>query len=688
MFKHAGLRSKMLLAICSIVLVSYVATISWVTIKASETAKREAEEIAEEIAYKYGGKVKSEIDNAMDTVRTIAFVFEGLINSDNPPKRSDLNKILKQVLIKNPHIIAIDTCWEPNALDGKDSEFIKQPGHDSTGRFVPYWYRENGIIKVEPLVNFDTEAWYQEPRRTGKEIFTDPYVYPVGGKDVLMATVVAPIKKGEKFVGIVAIDISLETFSEMISGIKPFDVGYGYLIANNGFIVAHPVKERAGKLIDDVMSIEESKPLKESIKNGKIYKIVGKSEKEEQDTYQVFVPISIGKTDTPWSIGIVAPVKKIMQDATNLRNSGIIIGTIAFILLFIVVWFISEKVVIQPVNQLVESIKDIAEGDGDLTRRLPVKSKDEIGSLSGWFNTFLDKLQHIIINLAENSREVGSSSNDLLLIAGNLSTGAEDTSEKSNAVTKATEEVSSGIINIAATMEQASNNTDMVATAAEEMTSTIGEIAVNAEKARGISENAVVIAKGASKKMEDLGKAAKDVGDVTATISDISDQTNLLALNATIEAARAGEAGRGFAVVASEIKELALQTATATTEIQNKIDGIQGVTEGTVSEILNISSVISEVNGIISGIATAVEEQSSATTEIAENISQASVGIQDINSRVARSSNVVTGISGDIAGVCENAEDMNEGSRKVHSKSEELANLADKLRSIVETFKV
>ncbi|WP_180141152.1 methyl-accepting chemotaxis protein [Desulfoluna butyratoxydans] len=688
MFGKMGLRGKMLLSICGVVLLSYSVSISYITYNASKMARAEAEEKTLEIASNHGQMIKSELDRAMDVVRTVAHSLEGIKKGDTDPDREQINAMLKNVLRQNPDFIAIDTCWEPNALDGRDAEFIGVPGHDDTGRFVPYWNRGSGNIEVEPLVNFDTEAWYQDPKRSGREIITEPYVYPVGGKDVLMATVVAPIMVEGRFLGIVAVDIALDTFGKMMEKVKPFGTGYGYLVSSGGYIVAHPADEFVGKNVRELVTGKVQTSLLSALEEGQVFAVERETVKDGQMTFQVLAPITVGKTDTPWAIGIVVPLSKVMEGAVKLRNTSIVIGLAGFLMLVAVVWFIAIVLVVKPINGVVDGLRDIAEGEGDLTLRLPINTQDEIGELSTWFNSFIEKLQRIVGDLAGQAGAMEGASGALLDVAGDLSTRADNTSERATSVSGAAEEMTSNINGVAASMEQASANSDMVATAAEEMTATIGEVAKQSETARHISEKAVQQAGGASTKMARLGEAAAAIGSVTEAISEISEQTNLLALNATIEAARAGEAGKGFAVVAGEIKALANQTADATRDIKAQVDGIQGITGESVADIEEVTRVISEVNDIVGTIATAVEEQSVATREIAANISQASQGIQEVNGMVAQSSGVITEITREISEVNTNAADISGGSRSVHGNAEELSQMALALKQVVETFKI
>jgi len=248
--------------------------------------------------------------------------------------------------------------------------------------------------------------------------------------------------------------------------------------------------------------------------------------------------------------------------------------------------------------------------------------------------------------------------------------------------------MSVNIQSVSAAMEQSSSNVNMVASSTEEMTATVNEIAQSAEKARSISESAVKQSKLTSDKMSALGDSAKKIGKVTETITEISEQTNLLALNATIEAARAGEAGKGFAVVANEIKELARQTASATIDIKNQISEMQTTTSMTVKDIETISAVIVDINHVINGIATAVEEQSAASSEISSNISQASLGIAEVNENVAQATVVVADITRDIAEINQQSNQVGEGSFHVQRNAQGLADLASQLQDLVKKFKV
>jgi methyl-accepting chemotaxis protein len=347
--------------------------------------------------------------------------------------------------------------------------------------------------------------------------------------------------------------------------------------------------------------------------------------------------------------------------------------------------FISLSI-IAPITKIVGFTERMSQGD--LTQALDIKGNDEIRVLAGALNRMASNLLKMFKEMDSGVETLSSSSTSLSTISQQMASGAEQTSGKSNRVAAAAVQMSANMNNLAAASEQTSTNVQMVAAASEQMSATINEIAGNTERGRTVTGRAVSKAKNVSNRVAELGKAAMDVGKVTETINEISEQTNLLALNATIEAARAGEAGKGFAVVANEIKDLARQTAAATQDIRIKIEGIQGSTQGTVSEIKQIETVISDIDETVATIAAAVEEQSTSTKEIAGNINQAAQGIQDVNENVAQSSTVSADIAKDVAEVNRAAKEMSESSVQVSTSSDELSKLSESLKQMVKRFKI
>lgn len=363
-------------------------------------------------------------------------------------------------------------------------------------------------------------------------------------------------------------------------------------------------------------------------------------------------------------------------------------GVVFLLLLLLALNFTVNRLIKRPLQLVIDHFEKA--GKGDLTQRMSNNSgsQDEFAEMGAGFNIFMHNVQNMVVELQSSVQVMNASSGELSTLAMGMETGARTSSERTTSVAAAAEEMSANMNSVAAASEQAATNVNMVATATEEMSATISRIAENTEHASSITHTAVEQAKGATEKVNVLGKAASEISKVTEVISEISEQTNLLALNATIEAARAGEAGKGFAVVANEIKVLAKQTSDATQQIKQQIDGIQSSTGATIEEIREITKVIDQVNEIVTTIAKAIEEQAATTSEIGGNVVQAAQGITEVNENVAQTSAVSGEIAGDISGVSGVIQEMSQSAGEVNGRARDLAVLADKLQELISRFRV
>jgi methyl-accepting chemotaxis protein len=390
-----------------------------------------------------------------------------------------------------------------------------------------------------------------------------------------------------------------------------------------------------------------------------------------------------------WQLQLIAENEKARRETTSAIRMALIGGSLVAIAMAIVGGFVLTRGIATPLTAVVANLEQIARGD--LSRDLPPDSQargDEIGTLARATQATIVALRKMLQEISGGIQVLSSSSTELMTSSTQMTTGSQHASDKAHSVATAAEEMSSNIASVAAGMEQTATSLANVATATEQMTSTVGEIAGNSEKARRITGDATRQAEKITEQINQLGHAAREIGKVTETITEISSQTNLLALNATIEAARAGSAGKGFAVVANEIKTLAQQTAAATEDIKARIAGVQSATAGGITEIEKVSRVIAEVSEIVASIAAAIEEQAAATKSIAGNIGEASMGVTDANKRVSESSHVSREIAKDIVDVDRAAGEMATGSDHVRSSAAELSKVAETLTLTVARFHV
>ena len=375
---------------------------------------------------------------------------------------------------------------------------------------------------------------------------------------------------------------------------------------------------------------------------------VGKRFKEASDAVDKTFEVKIKAASTAYEDSNA-------QYRSSWNVTVVVLLTGAVVALFL--GFMIARMIANPLIQTVGVLNRVA--GGDLTPRLDLNTKDEVGQMGTALNQALDSLGTAMRTINESAQSVATSSEELTSVSHQMSSNSEETAAQANVVSAASEQVS--------------KNVQTVAAGAEEMSASIKEIAKNTSEAARVAKEAVEVAEKTNQTITKLGESSAEIGNVIKVITSIAEQTNLLALNATIEAARAGEAGKGFAVVANEVKELAKQTRDATEDISQKIEAIQGSTQESVDAIGRITEVINQVNDIANTIASAVEEQSVTTSEMTRNVEEAAKGSNEI---VAN-----------ITGVAQAAQSTASGATQTQTAAQELARLASELQSEVGQFR-
>ncbi len=446
--------------------------------------------------------------------------------------------------------------------------------------------------------------------------------------------------------------------------------GYFFIYDDTGSLLIHPTLTP-----DD--NVYELYPIFKDHPDGFIeYEYQGEqkvSYKKYIDEWGVTLAVGIDRQD------IVAGL-----DVQMLRNNllvGLLVVAGGVVLTIFLVRSINN-----PLKELAQ--KAVKVGEGDYTISFSSQVDDAIGQLTNSLGVMVEKGKEMMRDIVSSSQSLSASSTELATISDQMVGNAESTTNIADQASGNAQEVTANMQSVSAAMEQSAVNLDMIASASEEMGTTIKEIAENSARARHTTEEAVANTKRSHQTIVELGEAARAIGSITETITEISEQTNLLALNATIEAARAGDAGKGFAVVANEIKELAKETAEATGKIKEAIAGIQGKTGDTVKDIEAITSVINDVNEIVNGIVTAVEEQSITTNEIVNNVSQASQGITEINENVASSNQMTQQMNEAVGLVKERSVEVKQSSQHVRTSADELSRLSEKLTELVSKYKI
>lgn len=368
---------------------------------------------------------------------------------------------------------------------------------------------------------------------------------------------------------------------------------------------------------------------------------------------------------TTYQAGLVDFSYKESQAIVKSAYTWLFIACAVAIMIAIACALLITRSITVPLGSMRSIIQDIAQGEGDLTKRLDASSKDELGETSQWFNVFVDKLHGIISQVAQTTHQVAAASSQLHATAKQMAEGSEEIVAQAGTVATAGEEMSATSGDIAQNCQFAAEGSQHASAAAVSGAQVVDEtIAVM----NSISERV----RNSAQAVESLGSRSDQIGEIVGTIEDIADQTNLLALNAAIEAARAGEQGRGFAVVADEVRALAERTTKATREISEMIKAIQQETKGAVvameegvSEVAKgsekaansgkaLEQILEQINSVtaqIAQVATAAEEQTATTSEISNNMQQIT-GIVSHSARGAQetaiAANQLSGLSEDL----------------------------------------
>jgi methyl-accepting chemotaxis protein len=682
MFRNLKMRWKILLPICTAVVLIFAVFMSITLYKVRETSRQDAEALGREMAESLGMKVARDIDSALGVAQTLADVLAGAKEA-RMVNRKKVIGILRHIIEGHEELYGLWTTWEPDAFDRMDKFYRNYDKFtDENGRFAACWNREGGELVGGHTENFEEDnplsAWYYQPLRTGRQYVTTPVFRKVDGKTMLTVSVSVPIIISGKVVGVAGADIVMDRFSDMVRREVLFDTGYGFALSNEGVIAAHPDAKKLGSVVYGLMAEEVRKPLATAVSKGRNLDFHMIHPETGKDMYYMFVPFKVGSYDKPWSFGVSIPTDEIMADANRLMLlcAGMSVGAVLLMVLIVV---LVARTIVRPVNELAGAAQSVAAGDLEADIRL--RQDDELGMLA-------EALRNMVTSLVEKIAEANAKTEEAekqSRMAENAVREAEEARSQAESarsegmqqaaseleviverVSSSSEELTAQVHNASAGAERQSRRSSEAATAMSQMNSSVLEVARNASDAADstmsardkadagsevvkslmdsitqVSERSAVV----HGQLDSLGGHAENIGRIMNVITDIADQTNLLALNAAIEAARAGDAGRGFAVVADEVRKLAEKTMQATKDVEDAVRTIQdGTRESRISmdeanEVVgrstdlarNAGEALGEIVEIVEtcadqvrGIAGAAEEQSAVSEEI-------STSVQDVN---------------------------------------------------------
>ena len=626
-----SLNAKICIAATALVVASLAITATVIGVKSSGAAEEATMELARTSSREAASALQTRIRANLAFVSALAGAMASTKTAELPLQRPQIDEMVKATLLGAEDFIGAAVTWEPNALDGKDADFAgKKPAYDDSGRYMPYWTRKpGGGLNVEAIV-FDpapgANDWYDIPKKTGKVFFTEPYNYPIDGKPVLMASLVAPLMIGGKFQGSASADFTLTQLGKILADLKVIQGGQLALVSNGGLYASHPNAEQVNKKAQDIPDAGL-----EAIRKGIPFEY-----QDAQGLVHLMQPVVVHPDTLPWSVRMSFPHSVATAASRQLTMYTLVVAVIcavatAFILVTVVVRLM------KPLRALSDAMTRLASGDADLSTKLRVQGNDELAAIGSGFNQFVAKIHGVL-------GQVRSSADGVALASAEIAQGNHDLSARTEHQASALEETAASMEELNATVKQ---NADSARQA--------NQLAVNAS---AVATHGGEVVGQVVETMKGINDASRKIGEIISVIDGIAFQTNILALNAAVEAARAGEQGRGFAVVASEVRSLAGRSAEAAKEIKMLINtSVERVEQGTAL-VDKAGVTMAEVVSSIRQVADIVGEISAASGEQQAGVAQVSEAVSSMDQTTQQNAALVEQMAAAASGLKSQAEEL------------------------------
>jgi len=645
-----NLKFKLTSIIIAMVL-AVMAVLSFVILSRSANLQRETTfDYVHELAQASSIEIQRRMEFYTTYAEMLSSIFSDFENTEEAERRHSFNELLKSTILQYQNIMGIFTAWLPGSIDSNSAQYQ-----------TFYTRRRTGNVELIPAGYEGWREYLANMTENGTSIIEDPVWRDIFVGNVPIISAQYPIKNSAgKVVGVIGINWASTTQAIVDELVKELYNGHGFggVYSNDGTIVAHLFLDRVKDNLntnekEKAMLGDQHSRVVQSIKNGgengKAVAINRYSPSLNTNIHLIYQPILFSGMDTPWCLMVGFPMSEINRPINQMITFVLLFAAITLIIIAVITFFVSQRIV-KPIVGVTLTLKDISEGEGDLTKKIINNSKDEVGDLSRYFNATLEKIRALVViikneatklsdigqDLASNMNETAAAVNQ---ITANIQSIKGRVMNQSASVTETNatmEQVTTNINKLNGNVEKQSQNVAQASAAVEEMVANIAAVtdtliknSVNVHTLQDASEVGRTGLQDVALDIQEIARESEGLLEINSVMENIASQTNLLSMNAAIEAAHAGEAGKGFAVVADEIRKLAESSgeqsrtiSVVLKKIKTSIDKITISTENVLNKFEAIDSGVKTVAEQEDSIRNAMEEQGQGSKQILDGIEE------------------------------------------------------------------